>query len=288
MDIVWSRQFGQARVAVICEGTGWWPVERALEDVPEELWRPWVETDGENRVRNDFNLVHVTLPGASILLDTGFGEYDPTDPRTPVVRAENIRLTAGLDAGLASLGVRREDITHVLITHMHGDHVAGAIRTVDGRRVPAFPRARYYVAEAEWRSAPEWHQFAPAIAPPKDVLLAAGVVELVHGEREIVAGVRFIPAPGESPGFAIVRVATGDGLVYYVGELFRNAGEFMHPDWVPRYRDRETLIATRRRWLPQFAAEKAWLIMSHYKFPAIGQVEATDAGYRWIPLGARR
>lgn len=284
MDFVWSRQFGRVRVAVICEGTGWWPMERALDDVPEEQWRPLIETDDQNRMALDFNVVHLALPGASILLDTGFGEYDPNDPAKPLMSLRDLRLTAGLEHGLAALGVRPEGITHVVITHMHGDHVVGATKTVGGRKVPAFSNARYYVMAEEWRSAPAPHQRAEAIVGQKEALIAAGVVELVAGEREIVPGVTFVPAPGESPGHAIVRVATDDGIVYYLGDLFHQAAEFSHLDWMPLYRDRKTLMATRKELLPRFVAEKAWLIPAHHPFPAIGQVESAGEAYRWLPL----
>jgi hypothetical protein len=66
MDIVWSCIFGQARVAVISEGTGWWPIERALEGVSEEHWRPLIEADREKRMPVGFNLVHLTLADHSI------------------------------------------------------------------------------------------------------------------------------------------------------------------------------------------------------------------------------
>ncbi|MBI2321731.1 MAG: MBL fold metallo-hydrolase [Chloroflexi bacterium] len=283
-DYVWTRQLGRARIAVITEGWGRWPLERGLAGVPEEQWRPEVEADHEDCIRLDLNVVHVALPGASILLDTGFGEVDPTDPARPVVGIRDITMTPGVEAGLATLGVRPADVTHVLFSHLHGDHVFGATRTVDGRRLPAFPRARYYVTAAEWRAAPEQHQRADLVQPQKDALEAAGVVELLDGEREVLPGVRLIPAAGESPGHAVVRVDTGDGIVYYLGDLFHQVAEFRHLDWMPRWRDRDTLVATRQRLLPRFVAERALLVIAHLRFPAVGRVEPAGDAYRWVPV----
>lgn len=287
-NFVWSRQFGQARVSVISEGGGWWPIERALDNVAPEEWRPWLKANAENQIWIDFNLVHVRLPGASILLDTGFGDYDPRDPVKPLVSVRNIRLTEGRDAGLAALGVKPDDVTHVVITHMHGDHIAGATKVVGGQRVPAFPNARYYIMGQEWANAPEPHQLAEAINAQKDALLAADQLELVDGEREIVPGVTYIPAPGESAGHAVVRIATADGIVYYLGDLFHQPAEFMHLDWIPRYRDRTALIASRRKLLPRFVEESAWLIPTHHDFPCIGQIEPDGQSYRWIPRSSER
>lgn len=285
---VWTRQFGRARVSVISEGTGWWPLERGLEGVPVDQVRELAEVNDQNQMLIGFNLVHVALPRTSILLDTGFGEYDPTDPVKPLVSVRNLRLTGGVEAGLRAIGVSPEAITHVLITHMHGDHIVGATRVTGGERVPTYPNARYYVMRDEWESAPAWHQLAEAIQPQKDALLRAGAVELVDGEREIVPGVTFLPAPGESPGHAIVRIDTGEGNLYYLGDLYHQPAEFLHLDWIPRYRDRAALVSARRTLTPRFAAERAWLIPSHHAFPAIGRVEPReDAGnlpsFRWLP-----
>lgn len=281
---VWTRQFGASRVAVINEGYGRWPLERGLDGVAPSEWGTLVEADEENHIRLDFNVVHIALPGASILLDTGFGENDPTIPGRPLVGVRDIRITSTIEAGLAALGVAPANITHVLISHMHGDHILGATQTVDGRLVPTYPRARYYVMGDEWRAAPEHHQRADLINPRKEALAAAGVVELVEGEREIAPSVTFIPAPGESPGHAIVRLATDEGIVYYLGDLFHQPAEFQRLDWMPRFRDRAALLASRQRLLPRFVAEQALLIIAHMRFPAVGRAERAGEAYRWVPL----
>jgi glyoxylase-like metal-dependent hydrolase (beta-lactamase superfamily II) len=284
MKHVWSQLFGGARISVISEATGWWPIERAVVDVPEAAWRPEIPTNAETQLQIGFNLVHLALPGASILVDTGFGEYDPTDRTDPIVSVRDVQMTDGLDVALTSLGVRREEITHVLITHMHGDHILGATRHVREQRAPSFPNARYVVTEAEWNAAPEFHQNARAINAQKEALRVAQVVDLSTSETEIVPGVRFIPAPGESPGHAIVRVASGNQIVYCIGDLFHYPAEFSHFDWIPLYRDRATLVATRERLVPRFTEENAWLIPAHHLFPAIGRVERTSSGYQWYAL----
>jgi glyoxylase-like metal-dependent hydrolase (beta-lactamase superfamily II) len=284
MSHTWSRAFGDIHVSVISEATGWWPIERAIVDVPETVWRREIPTNAEDQLEIGFNLAHVALPGASILIDTGFGDYDPTDRENPIVSVRDVRMTDGLDLALESLDIQRGDVTHVLISHMHGDHILGATRLIDGHRVPAFPNARYLIMEAEWHVAPEFHQNTAAIDAQKDALLTAGVIELVQGEREVVPGLRFIPAPGESPGHAVVRIDSGRDVVYYIGDLFHYPAEFSHFDWIPRFRDRATLVSTREHLMPRFVEENAWLIPSHHLFPAIGKVERVANRYHWHAL----
>jgi glyoxylase-like metal-dependent hydrolase (beta-lactamase superfamily II) len=287
MSSIWTKQLGAVRIAVIREASGWWPIERALIEVPEAVWRPEIPVNAQNQLRVDFNLGHIALPGASIVVDTGFGEYDPTDPANPLVTVHGMTLDDKLDVSLAKLGVRAADVTHVLITHMHGDHILGATRVVAGRRVPAFPNARYLIMEDEWASAPAFHQNALAINAQKEALVAADALDLVQGQREVAPGVSFLPAPGESPGHAIVRVQSESDVAYYLGDLFHYPAEFRHLDWTPLYRDRASLEGSRRRLLPRAVAEDAWLIPAHHPFPAIGKVEPDGGAYRWIELDRR-
>ena len=64
--------------------------------------------------------------------------------------------------------------------------------------------------------------------------------------------------------------------------------EILHPDWLPSRRNREQLIATRKTLLPRFAAENAWLIPAHFRFPAVGRVQQDGKQYVWKPLSADR
>jgi glyoxylase-like metal-dependent hydrolase (beta-lactamase superfamily II) len=274
MHYVQTLSFDQTEVTVLTEGIGAIPMEWILDGVPSTEWRQAVKTDVEGRLLIDFNLMHINRPDASILVDTGFGDYGPSDPM--------VELSPGATAGLATRGVRPVDISHVLISHMHSDHVTGATISTGGRRVPAFPNARYYVMHDEWVGAPEQWQPAEAVQLQKEVLSHAGVVELVRGEQEIVSGVAYIPAPGESPGHAIVRVEAGGEILYYLGDLFHVPAEFSHPEWGPPHRNRKVLTETRKRFLRRFAEENAWVITTHFHFPGIGKVEPSDKGFRWI------
>jgi len=80
----------------------------------------------------------VQIGDAVILIDPGAGEVE-ADGR--LVTLFTLRPTLGVAAGLAALGVAPTRITHVLLTHAHGDHVTGTTVLRDGQRVPRYPRA---------------------------------------------------------------------------------------------------------------------------------------------------
>jgi glyoxylase-like metal-dependent hydrolase (beta-lactamase superfamily II) len=139
-----SRRIGDATVTVISEGFSLAPHGQIHpRDVPELAWREAIpEANGEGSLPLGVNVVHITLEEASILVDAGV-----EDPQSPWGREAaatyGITRTPGVVAGLRSIGIAPEGITHVLITHAHSDHFAGAVDEWDGLPVPRFPNARY-------------------------------------------------------------------------------------------------------------------------------------------------
>jgi glyoxylase-like metal-dependent hydrolase (beta-lactamase superfamily II) len=108
-----------------------------------------------------------------------------------------------LGEALAAAGVTADDITLVLISHAHPDHVGGLARP-DGRL--AFPRARHVMSRAEfgyWTSGRVPADWAGEAELARQQLLPvdrAGMLDLVDGEQEVAPGIGVIPAPGHTPG----------------------------------------------------------------------------------------
>ncbi len=142
---VTSRTVGAATITAISDGSGRSSILGSLA-VPREEWRREVDADDRDEITLGYNVAHVRLGAASILIDLGFDDPGPASPW----RAPRHQRTPGVVAGLAAIGVRPEGITHVLITHAHGDHVAGGAIERAGRWVPRYPNATYFLGRADW------------------------------------------------------------------------------------------------------------------------------------------
>ena len=261
-DFTATRTFGDANVLLISDGSGRSVIVKSLE-VPEAEWRPAVpEADAEGEITVGYNVALVRVGDAQVLIDLGFDEPGPSSPW----KEPRHQRSPGVEAGLRQLGVAPEDVTHVLITHAHGDHVAGAV--VGGR--PRFPGARHFMNRAD---APSQHLGAVA---------DAGLLELVDGDREIVPGVTLVHAPGESPGHSIVRVESRGERFYFLGDLFHHPCEVEHLGWVSRGRDAAAMEESRRRLIAEAVPSNATLVFSHRPWPAWGRIVAKDDGYRWV------
>ncbi|HVC34636.1 MAG TPA: MBL fold metallo-hydrolase [Chloroflexota bacterium] len=270
-----SRRIGNATVTVICDGSfAWAPRIQA----PEVDWRRAMpEADADGVLPIDLNVAHIRVGDASILVDLGFEDQPPALQ----AREARLRRSPGVVAGLAGIGVRPEQITHVAITHAHGDHFAGAAVERDGQMVARYPRARHLIGRADWNGHPTRNQPGSLLAMHLGTIERSGLLDLVDGDEEIVPGVTMIHAPGESPGHSIVRVRSAGESFYYLGDLFHHTCEVACLDWVPAGRDSAATLASRERLIAEAVPANATMVFTHQPFPAWGRIVRDEAGFRW-------
>jgi glyoxylase-like metal-dependent hydrolase (beta-lactamase superfamily II) len=191
-----------------------------------------------------------------------------------------------LEGALADAGATADDVTTVVLTHLHAGHIGGLV--VDG--APRFPNARHVVPAVEWSF---WTGGA-AVGRVPDAMLAAtehalpplsraGLVELVDDAAQVAPGLRLLPAPGHSPGQVAVELGGGDGLLFL-------ADAVIHPLHFARLdrgtaadTDRRQMRATRERLLARAAAEGRRVAASHLW--ASGRVEREGLAFRFVPDG---
>src|SRR5882672_1165697 len=122
-----SRRVGMATVSVISEGM--LPIPVASVFPVEEA--DWIcargETDAADRLPSDQIVMHVRLGDASIVIDPAYDDPGTAWEQRFAAKWPGLVRSPGMAAGLASIGVRPEEVTHVLITHAHDDHFAGVV-----------------------------------------------------------------------------------------------------------------------------------------------------------------
>jgi glyoxylase-like metal-dependent hydrolase (beta-lactamase superfamily II) len=273
-EYVSTRRVGDARVTVIRDAIDLWIPDWQAS---ESEWRRGIpEADAAGEMSFEMNVVHVALGGASVLVDLGFG-----DAPERYMKRVPYRRSPGIVAGLATVGVRPEDVTHVVVTHAHGDHVLGATIGRDNA-APRFPRARHLVHRLETTSdpSPEW-----ASAPATDqfgALERLGLLDVVDGDRQVAPGIEMLHAPGESPGHSLVRVRSADATFFCLGDLFHHAAEVEHPDWLPAGRDPIASATSRHRFVAAAIESRALLTFAHCPFPSWGRIVRDGGHQRWV------
>lgn len=268
---------GAATITIVNAGDSLWRLGEMM-NVPQSAWRPQDTVTFTETAPFPNLCVHIKLAGASVLVDASAYNFPPDSPQRPPAYTP----PANLDVQLAQCGVRTDEITHLVITHLHGDHFNAATVERDGAWVPRFPSARCLIGRADWEQAEVQHALGDATsleARTIGVLWRFGLVELVESQREIAPDVTVLATPGESPGHQIVRVASRGQTLYCLGDLYHHPIEVERPDWMCTWCDPTPTLSSRRMLARAAVAEDALLVAAH--IPAIGRMVPAAPGIVW-------
>lgn len=211
-----------------------------------------------NKSLNFFTPTLVETGSEVILFDTGLS-------------AEGIR------AALAAAGRSPDDVSLVVLTHMHGDHIGG----LSEGGVPTFAKAAYVTGRAEfdhWAKAGN-EGFEAKVRP-----LAENMRFLEDGEA-VAPGIEAILAPGHTPGhMGFALESAGRGLILTADTANHYVWSLRRPDWQVKFdADKAQAAATRRNLLGRIAADRLPFIGYHMPFPGVGYLEARDEGFHFHP-----
>ncbi|APX89093.1 MBL fold metallo-hydrolase [Brevirhabdus pacifica] len=197
------------------------------------------------------------------------------------------KLTEALDA----VDLTPDDVTHVVFTHAHPDHLWGLLDEFDD---PIFPEASYMIGRSEWDYwiDPETvdtigeARASFAVGAQRRLEAVEDRIEFFDDGAEILPGVAARATFGHTPGHMAFEVALGGESAMIVGDAIGNHHiAFERPEIASGAdQDAEKGIATRVALLDQIAAAKMPMIGFHLPTPGIGRAEKTDDGYRFVAV----
>ena len=177
-----------------------------------------------------------------VMIDTGFGADVQEGTPGAVVPPGGY---GGLVGSLREYGVEATDITDVILTHLHADHVCGTMQ--NGQ--PTFPNATYRCHIQDWAffaTAQAPASFAKG-RPPEDRLRnMIGRLETWDGEGEILPGIHALPTPGHTPGSTVIVLHSGPERAFMLGDVAHCPVELLEPEW-DGLADFDTELARRSR-----------------------------------------
>jgi glyoxylase-like metal-dependent hydrolase (beta-lactamase superfamily II) len=225
----------------------------------------------------EVNIVIVKVPGALIVIDCGgTPDFMPTMGTFP--------------ERLERAGIKADEVTHVIFTHAHPDHLWGVIDPLDDDT--RFVNARHLITATErdfWLQpglvdrVPENVQ-GMTIGAARRLTLLDKRIDAVRPDADIISGVSLVSTPGHTPGHVSVLLSFGGASLLVGGDALVNPiVSFQRPEWPwGSDLDRDLGAVTRRKLLDRLAADRTLLLGYHLPWPGIGRVERKDTAYRFV------
>jgi glyoxylase-like metal-dependent hydrolase (beta-lactamase superfamily II) len=196
-----------------------------------------------------------------------------------------------LPANMNAAGIDRGQISTILVSHFHPDHVWGLMEK--GTNAAVFPNAELIVNSAEyrwWTEPGRVEKLAEGRRPAgkriADVFPTWKSWRLVEDNAEVAPGVRLLGAPGHTPGHSAFLVTSGkDQLMVSNDTMYVPALLAPHPEWQGAYdQDGPTAVATRRKLIDRVIAEKMMICGAHFPFPGAGVFAKDGGAYTFTPV----
>jgi glyoxylase-like metal-dependent hydrolase (beta-lactamase superfamily II) len=223
--------------------------------------------------------VLVEAPGLKLVVDTCIGNDKPRR------MTRGIGLKTGFLQRLEAAGWTRDDVTAVVCTHLHIDHIGWNTMLEDGRWVPTFPRARYLMSSKEyefWAQDEEDDEQVAAMGDSVQPLFDAGLVQLVESDHVLTPEVRLLPSPGHTPGHVSVAIESGGQRAVITGDMMHHPCQIARPELLARFdSDHDAALATRQRLLAEWADQPVLVVGTHFVAPAAGFIRSDLGGYRF-------
>jgi len=193
--------------------------------IPKLLWEKQAPADEMNRIGMVTRSLLLVSDDRKILIDTGNGtKWDEKFKK--IYNIDTSRYN--IESSLAKYGFTADDITDVFCTHLHFDHIGGNTKIEDGKIVPTFPNAKYWVSQENWDLAnhPSQKDSGSFMEIDWKVLAENGMMEIVDGHESFIEGIEPYLTYGHTTGLMHPVISHGNRSVFYGLRIFLFPGSW--------------------------------------------------------------
>lgn len=266
---------GDTQLDVVSDGSLTLPGSFIFDPMPKDELAPLLEKLGQSAdvLTPPCNVTLMRRGDRTVLFDVGSGpDFSPNS---------GILLTS-----LEALDVAPEDVTDVVFTHAHPDHLWGLLDDFDD---PLFTEATYMIGRREWdywmnpNTVDEIGEARAsfAVGAKRRLEMIEDNVSIFKDGDEIMQGVAARATFGHTPGHMALEVRDGSETVMILGDCIGNDHvAFARPDWHSGSdQDPELAAKTRVALMDELAHQKTRVIGFHLTGNGVGYVDKTSDGY---------
>lgn len=254
--------------------------------VPKTLWeKAYDPGDEKNRIPLQARILLIQNGNKNILVDTGNGTK--FDEKKKTIYDINFD-TSNPKNYLQTYGLKPEDITDVILTHLHFDHCGGSTHFENGSVVPSFPNAKYYVQREQYNHAmnPTLKDTASYFQENYSPLRENGMLELIDGDGEIIPSIYAITVDGHTPKMQMIKIKDNEITWLYLADLIPTSAHIPLPYILAYDNFPMTTLKEKGKLLP-IIVENDWnVIFEHDNFVPAGKI-LFDEAKRTYKLGEK-
>ncbi|MDQ3021546.1 MAG: MBL fold metallo-hydrolase [Bacteroidota bacterium] len=247
--------------------------------VPKPLWQKTNPSDDLNRIDMCTRALLLDNGKRKILIDTGIG-YKLSDKVNKIYDVDFSHYT--LEKSLEKIKLKKEDITDVILTHLHFDHAGGSTYYEEERKLkPSFPNAVYHVQrkQYEWALNPTERDRASFFPENYKPLEENKVLNLIDGEYKFDDFIMLLPVDGHTSSMQLVKIADDKDTLLYTADLIPTAGHIPVPyimgyDLFPL-----TTLDEKKKYLKEISDNNWTVFFEHDPYNECVRIGLGEKGY---------
>ena len=271
-------QIGKYKLSIITSGYVGLDGGAMFGIIPKPLWQRTNPADEANRIKLSTRHLILESGNRKIIIDTGMGnKWDEKSKKIYAIDEKN-----SMQSALASAGLKMNDITDVILTHLHFDHTGGSTKLENGKLVPAFPNAKYYVQKKhyDWAVNPSEKDRGSFIKDNFVPLFDAGVIEFTNGNQQLDDEIELIETNGHTFAQQMVKISDSSNTVLFCADLIPLISHIPLP-YIMGFDIQPLVTLQEKKQFLSEAVHKNWkLFFGHDPEIAFATVRQTEKGIR--------
>jgi len=230
--------------------------------VPKVLWEKKCRADAANTLPFTNDVLLVKTAEHNLIVDTGLGNK-LTEKQLSIFQ---VTAPWSLVKDLTEIGLSRQDINYVLLTHCDFDHAGGIVmHNSEGREELTFPNAVHYIQKTEWEDVEQPCRRAQSTYWPKNfnLLKREGQLEIVSGDVEVIPGIMLRHTGGHTRGHQLIEITSRGETAVHLGDLFPTHAH-CNPLWIMAYDNFPLEVINRKEeYFKHYQQLDSWFTFYH-------------------------